>query len=282
MNIEVCPICGEAVRVKYDIGSRVLICGTCNLLFAPDLEFKDNDQDAFDYDNHIAALRALRNDNFDKIIRKLNEYLPGDARGLEVGCGYGWFMERVAGQGCHCLGIEPEKKMCDICRSKGLNVINGYFPQDLPTERFDFVVFNDVFEHLPDIKVAMDAVRTVLKDDGVLLLNVPVSSGPFYRIAELVYHCGNNQLLRRMWQCDFYSPHYYYFNKRSISRLLNKYGFKLVGSQQLKTITAGSMKARLDMGGISGLLYGVGMLATPLLTLLNGDVACFFAQKISL
>jgi len=256
-----------------------MYCRVCGLLLAPDMVFNLNHQDSFDYQNHIAALHTLRNTNYDNVLREIKKYLPERSRGLEVGCGYGWFLARVKEYGFLCQGIEPEKQMYEIARSQGLDVINGFFPQDLPGELYDFIIFNDVFEHLPDIKASMEGVNRALKDDGILILNLPVSSGPYYRLAEWANAVGNQQLLRRMWQCDFYSPHYFYFNELSMKYMLNGYGFKLLEQRKLKTMNAGSVKARLDMGTISGASYLISMLATPVLLFLNGDIKCFIARK---
>ena len=46
---------------------------------------------------------------------------------------------------------------------------------------FDAIIFNDVFEHLPDPIDAIVAVERLLADDGILVLNLPSSDGLFFR-----------------------------------------------------------------------------------------------------
>lgn len=44
--------------------------------------------------------------------------LPAGARVLEVGCGTGRFLERLAGRGFRCTGLDPSQDMLDVAAAK--------------------------------------------------------------------------------------------------------------------------------------------------------------------
>ena len=65
---------------------------------------------------------------------------------------------------------------------------------------FDAIIFNDVFEHLPDPIDAIVAVERLLADDGILVLNLPSSDGLFFRVSTLLNRLGWRGPYERLWQ----------------------------------------------------------------------------------
>src|SRR5690606_12238567 len=98
------------------------------------------------------ALRQLRKDNFKRILNAIQ--LPDtNSIGLEVGCGYGWFLESCKEKGINCDGIEPEIRFNSIYQANGFKVRNGFYPAIVnENEQYDFIAFNDVLEHIPALE----------------------------------------------------------------------------------------------------------------------------------
>jgi SAM-dependent methyltransferase len=232
-----------------------------------------------------AALKALRMENFRTIVDLASRLAqPGARRLLDVGSAHGWFLETAQGS-FDVLGVEPDAQVGTRAAKRGLPVRPGYFPDALTQgERFDVIVFNDVIEHIPDIKGALDACRARLNDSGILILNLPSSRGFFYRLAKLVAKLGWRAPFDRLWQKGLPSPHVHYFNSANLSALVGKHGFELVHCAELPAVrSAGLLKRLRCAGNVSGLSlyvqYAAIRCAIPLINLFPSDIiVCVFRK----
>ena len=116
-------------------------------------------------------------------VSKPLEYLPWiikagikrDARVLDVGCGQGRLLLRMALGGFkHLYGIDP-------FISSDINFANGVciYKQDLHSfattgEKFDFIMLHHSFEHMPEQDKSLLAISKILSPGGVVLLRVPL------------------------------------------------------------------------------------------------------------
>jgi SAM-dependent methyltransferase len=100
---------------------------------------------------------------------------------LEIGSGYGFFLEAARNLGYDVAGVELSHTGSAHSRTLGLDVFCGQL-EDAPiptTGLYDVVCFWDTLEHVPDPLVFLRAVRARLADDGVFALSVPyISSVP--------------------------------------------------------------------------------------------------------
>jgi SAM-dependent methyltransferase len=195
------------------------------------------------------AFEPLRLHNFALALDALapSLALPG-ARVLDVGCGYGWFLEATRARGALGVGLEPDAPVAARVRERGLEARTGYFPDALdPDERFDAIVFNDVFEHLADPGRVLDACHRALRPGGRLMLNLPTSDGVFFRAACALARCGAPGALRRLWQADYRSPHLFYWNARNLERCTAAHGFRLVHTSSLPSVRVRGLWSRLRM-----------------------------------
>lgn len=242
-----CPICQhDDVRLKYILSNEVYQCNKCGFQFAPNATFDTTMISDQDETTRMKALKSLRVMNFEKIVASLKKQISSNHSGLEIGSGHGWFLETCKKSGIHCCGIEPETHFNDMYHEMGVDVINGFFPDALPANsKYDFIIYNDVFEHLPDVKTSMRMNQKALNPKGKLIVNIPLKSGVIYRLSELAYMFGIKNLLNRMWQFNFHSPHLSYFSKRNLIQLSDKEGFTLLESFPLKTINLSEIKDRV-------------------------------------
>lgn len=188
------------------------------------------------------GLRALREANFRAIVQRLGQR---HGRLLDVGCAHGWFL-RAAQADFDVVGIEPDRVIGRQARALGLDVRLGLFPHVLePGERFDVIVLNDVFEHIPDVAGATVASHAHLASNGRLVLNLPSSSGVFYRIAKLLARIGLTGPFDRMWQKGLPSPHLHYFNPDNLQAFLAGRGFARADAFHVATISSRGLWSRL-------------------------------------
>jgi 2-polyprenyl-3-methyl-5-hydroxy-6-metoxy-1,4-benzoquinol methylase len=228
-------------------------------------------------ERRIAALATLREANNERILRRLEAFVPlPGARVLDVGCAYGWFLRSAAVRGAVAVGIEPDLGVAAAARRGEAAVIAGYFPDCLRAQaQFDVIIFNDVFEHLADPAAILEACRERLAPGGRLVLNVPDSGGHLYRIACALARCGAPGVLDRLWQTGYKSPHLYYFSRGNLARLAARHGFAESAVFHLPQLTRRGLWQRLTMEEGCGLLkplavYAGMLLLYPLFSLLLG------------
>jgi 2-polyprenyl-3-methyl-5-hydroxy-6-metoxy-1,4-benzoquinol methylase len=73
------------------------------------------------------------------------------------------------------LGIEPAKNLADIANKSGIKTINGFLNKELIkniTEKADLLLASNVFAHVDDINSMAECFFTLLKKDGIIILEV--------------------------------------------------------------------------------------------------------------
>lgn len=233
-----------------------------------------------------AALKAIRLENFRAIVQYAKRHVRQGGRSLlDVGSAHGWFLE-AAREHFEVLGVEPDAAVGARAAARGLPVRAGFFPDVLKdTERFDAIVFNDVIEHIPDIRSALGACGRHLNDEGILILNLPSSRGFFYRFSKLVARLGWRMPFERLWQKDMPSPHVHYFSAGNLEKLVAGQGFELVDCAELPALRAKGLRERLSYAGkvhplSLWLQYIAVMGAIPVLRAFPSDIiVCIFRKK---
>lgn len=287
-----CPVCGcDKPKKIADIGITVFRCPDCTLEYVNtkkmfelcDVVTKTSMKNKQEYTDMLKSLEPLRISNNKKIIDRMSSFLPEESNGLEVGCAVGFFLEQ-ANKKYKVSGIEPMEKSFEISKSKGLDVVHGYFPGNVDfSKKYDFVIFNDVFEHIPDIHSVMSSCQNLLKDNGFLLINLPDSDGILHKISKLLCRLGDQSSLKRLWQLGTESPHLYYFNSRSLDLLNEKHGFHRTGFLKLDSFSKNGLSKRLaaiSMGKIRTYIYNIGLtLLFPALRAMYSDTNLYIYQK---
>lgn len=172
-------------------------------------------------------------------------WLPSkDVNFLDIGCGVGWSLVIANRNGFNAYGIEPNKLASKFGNDDlKVNVINSLFRPDIFKEKkFDFIMMDQVLEHVHDpLKMIVDAFR-LLKPGGVFFLGVPpldwsrkLLSTSFQFNNKIMRYLENNKyfnkliLLARKYD-TFFGPegHINYFSTKAISILAERCNAKLV------------------------------------------------------
>lgn len=288
MEKTACIACGGTLKVA--IAPWLRRCASCGLWAAQTTEPADaGDVPALVEGRRTEALEPLRRHTFGQLLDTLAETMPlAGARVLDVGCAHGWFLELAVQRGMDAAGIEPDTSVAAVARARGLRVTLGRFPEDLDVAdgAFDAIVFNDVFEHLPDPDAVLATCHRLLAPGGKLVLNFPDSDGILYRIACVIARLGIRSFLSRMWQLRFHSPHLHYFNARNLDGLVQRHGFAVLRRRTLATIRVHGLWSRLTMDrGVSRLRAALVYLALlggyPLFSIAPADIRLQIYTKTS-
>lgn len=242
----ICPVC-SATHVRTF--RWVFECRSCSFAWA-DLPVRIDEAEVLvDEKDCVRALLPLRLKNFQTIADLLKKAVPPPRTLLDIGSSHGWFLGVADDAGYKVEGVEPSDVALEIPKPH-ISVRRGFFPDVLGSdERFDVITFNDVFEHLPNIVAQREHLVSHLTERGVVVVNLPVSDGIFYKVARVLAVFGWEEPLRRLWQVGLWTPHLSYFSHKSLTQFFESRGFVERGRTDLKTMElAGSWK-RARLGG---------------------------------
>ena len=129
---------------------------------------------------HLDRARA---DSFGAAARVYDAYRPrypadliddllvlGPQNALDIGAGTGIASEQLLGRGVNVLAVEPDPRMAEVARSKGIPVeIDSFESWDAADRRFDLVVFGSSF-HWVNPDIALPKTHRLLSRAGHLAL----------------------------------------------------------------------------------------------------------------
>jgi len=282
-----CSVCNTPMRLKHSLRFHVYECKACGLL-SSDAGF-DHSFSSYDEESRTVGLEQLRRTNFRKIIAALNTIKGNSLQtlvGLEIGSGNGWWLEVCKAHNITCSGIEPEETFRPYHEAHQLDVVYGFYPEVSKQEgqQKDFIIFNDVFEHIPAINDLVVAIKNDLKPDGILIINIPMSSGFFYRVATWLSKWGITSFLERLWQFNFHSPHMNYFNDHNLEALMQQHGLECIHRSGLLTLDFTSLRERIltdsSIGKFKAFFLSNGLrLLKPVITSTKPDIKVFFFRR---
>lgn len=245
-----CPLCrtpsNQRVFKKKDWA--YCRCRPCSLVFIhpqPSSDFLTDKYQEYLPESE-EGIRAWRL-SMEQVIRKsaaLIEQQKSPGRILDVGCGFGFFLNHMAGQGWEAEGIEISAagRRYAAEHFPGIRVRPAGLPDPgIPDRAYDAVTLFYVLEHLADPLGILGEAYRILKPGGVLLLRWPHST-PIVRLL--------GPLARRL---DLYHTPYHLFDysPRFMDRTLAETGFESV-----RTCIAGNTRPADRSGRWASLIFG--------------------------
>jgi len=220
-----CPVCGGVFAPS---GIKDLLkCGTCGFVIA-DMDIAGADvgklygTDYFRGDGYAdyASERPVLEINFKEYLKRIMREVGYDHTQkilFEVGCGFGYFLELSKGffkkvEGCDISSYAVERATKDF----GLAVREGDFmtlPIDPPV---DVLCMWDVLPGMPEPDKVLVRVASLLPAAGILAITMPNIGSKFAKIAGKRW-----PLIHLPWRLHYFSP-------ETITKLLEKSGFKVV------------------------------------------------------
>lgn len=147
-------------------------------------------------------------EEYDFVNALLNDYsfslsnmFPEKGRALDIGCGSGLLVEKLASYYDEVIGIDISNEMLNLAKSKRQLTNTVYLNMNAEqlnfNEKFDFIVSRTTFHHLNDIPSVIQQMKELLNEEGriVILDNVSeVETPPTYvyvlgAIQDFLPHC---------------------------------------------------------------------------------------------
>jgi SAM-dependent methyltransferase len=228
-----CIACGDEIlikRLKLFEGTLVK-CTECGLVFRnprPSYEtikkfYKEECSNIF-FEEKIKSYRKGIFHHF--LATSIKD--KGKGRLLDMGCGYGIFLNLAKDQGWEVYGLELSEDASQFARKNfGLNVFCGDLKEaSFPKDYFGVVTLWNVLDHTTNPLEQLLEIKRILKDDGLIFIRVPnfLFQGKSRCIGEALdkLFLGNTYLSRKISV-----SHLYAFTPFSITSLLESAGFSI-------------------------------------------------------
>ena len=188
-------------------------CGSCGFRFCPGMSdvlsmYEQMSDPEYDATREARALQAS------KLLHAIARFRP-TGRLLDVGAGSGILVERAAAMGYQASGVEPSKALQALAAQRGIPVLPGVLADHTFEHGFDVVSLVDVIEHVESPAVLVRESVSTLSEQGVLVVITPDVNSLMARM-----------LGRRWWH--FRIAHIGYFNRNTLSRLLEQEGLEVM------------------------------------------------------
>lgn len=213
-----CYLCNKKTSLVYQTNNRSIYqCLNDDLFFSVD---KKSDQFVYDQayygSSPYTQFPILKNIYFQNKINKILTLYP--KKGLEildVGCGWGNFLQILNNNQLPYLGIDVSKEAVAICREKTLNCqkVDLINLSRNSRQKYSAITFFQVIEHLKNPLEYLKAAKKLLKKNGILLITTPNNSSPL------------RAFFGPKWSVYNTPSHYFFYSKKSLRRLLKMAGF---------------------------------------------------------
>lgn len=129
------------------------------------------------------------------------------------------------------LNVDPASNLCSIAERNGIESVCEFWSSDLAYKlanshgKADLITATNVFAHLDDIKDFMLGCKTILADDGIIVIENPYLT----------------EFIDNMEYCQTYFEHVSYLSLRPVRRLCEDLGLKVIDAIHVP-IHSGSMR----------------------------------------
>jgi SAM-dependent methyltransferase len=204
-----------------------MICNICELV-----QITPNVDDDFLFSNYRYISSVGMTEHFKSLVFWLmeNNYIKKDSKILEIGSNDGTLLSQLKIHGFDALGVDPAANINEIAKSKGLNVVTGFFSMktldDLKLRnKFNVIISCNSFAHISNIQSVAQGISRALTEDGLFVVEVQSLAALVDKKAfDFIYH-----------------EHKFYYSIKSLNNLMKSVGLHTVGGCLINT-HGGSMR----------------------------------------
>lgn len=192
-----------------------------------DKKFYDEDRQAKNT-NYQGSTSRLKQKTEEDVLRRadlVKSITPRKGSILEIGSGYGFFLEEMQKQGYKISGIEISKERRKYSKKiTKVRVLNINLNKKIPDiNKFDTIALFQVLEHIADPIIFLKNIKKLLKPSGKIIIEVP--------------NFDDFQLKLNKSYSDWYwqRAHIHYFSAKILGQILSRVRFtkiKVFGTQR--------------------------------------------------
>lgn len=213
---------------------NVAFCPRCSLLqlletVPPEMLFC---QDYPYYSSFSPALLEHSRENAHNLIASRG--LGPGSLVIELASNDGYLLKNFVERGIPVLGIDPAAGPARAAAEAGVPTLCTFFNAGLAKElaakqKADVILANNVLAHVADLHGFVDGIRTLMKDTGIAVIEVPY-------VKDLVQHCEFDTI---------YHQHLCYFSVTALDRLFRRHSLYLNHADRL-WIHGGSLRLYVE------------------------------------
>ena len=144
------------------------------------------------------------------------QYVKPGSKVLDIGCGSGENLLYLKSIGCEAIGSDADQNLAALAEKYKLNIRIGMFaPSAFDEGGFDYVIMNQLIEHMPNPLIFLQSVKTLLKPTGKVILATPNIEG------------WGRKIWGKRW-LHWHAPyHVTFFSSDSLEKTIALSGFKM-------------------------------------------------------
>lgn len=217
-----CPVCGGQTFEKLfeKQGEPFVRCTECGLVLINPRPQYDDIAKTYDagYSQGYVSKQAGKRRRAARMVARIKR-MKKTGRWLDVGCSAGFIVEAARNAGFDAYGVDIEAWGIRFAKEQlGLDhVYQGALEeQHFPDGHFDIITAYEIIEHVPNLDRFVGEIKRILAPDGILEIRTP--------------DVGHWRTPRKLetWDAILPSEHLYYFDRRTLPRLLEKHGLTVL------------------------------------------------------
>lgn len=232
--VKECPVCqnekleNNMVCQDYSVSGEsfmIVKCNNCLTKITSPRPVQNVIENYYASDNYISHTNKANNiiNTLYKIVRKytikqkvslINKFSK-KGKILDIGCGTGEFLKACLKNGWEITAIEPNENAWE---NSVINTNNNFYKDVLSLKNkntYDVITLWHVFEHLYNPNEIIKKLKSLIKDEGVIILAVPN------------YESYDAQHYKEFWAGYDVPRHLYHFSQSSIKTLIKQHNLKL-------------------------------------------------------
>lgn len=245
-----CKICGynNKTFTYFLINSKIYKCSNCGFHYSGflDAEFHENPKMEI---NEISEdfkiyLRNQLQSNKARFVNHVNiasQHISNirEPKILDIGTGGGLFlslMSKAFGERINCYGIELDPARLQF--SKEEYALQHIYQESIQSlfwnnhrNSFDLITLWDVIEHVNSPREVFLHAKSLLKKDGVLIMDTPCRNTFYHRFGELTYKITRGKIpsFLNIMYSDHPYGHKQIFSEKEIKKMYEQNGFFITG-----------------------------------------------------
>ena len=222
-----CPFCGHDDNKHYYSHNqwKVVKCKKCNHIYTNPIPKQNSIKNLYNknyFETEERFNRGFKNvdysNSFLKNIQEIENYFSKRGKLLEIGCAYGDFLYIMHKRGWDVTGIDISQTSIKDGKEKyNIDLKCTTIEKFETNEKYDVICLYQCLEHLTDPNYAIKKCFSLLKTNGILIIEVPNLNSFDAKISKK----------RFLWNLDL-PYHLSHFTPKFLSKKLKENKFEII------------------------------------------------------